>query len=88
MQTGQEQDQQHQAVLAAIVRQGQLPQGVSRQRGLDHGERDAGLVLHAGEERVGGIGFFGQEGVHATVEVGHDDTEGRGVAVVAVVATG
>lgn len=72
VQTRQEQDQQHQTVLPAVVGERQLRQPVPRERRRYHVQRGPGLLLHAREERIRGVEVvrFGEEGLDPVVEVG------------------
>lgn len=67
MQTREKENQEHETVFPAVVREGELREGILGEGCCENVERGAGLALDGGEEGVGGMGF-GEEGVYAEVE--------------------
>ena len=72
----EEEDEEDEAVFAAVVGEGEFGELVAGEGVFDDGEGGAGLVLGCGEEGVWGVGF-GEEGVHLVVAVGDYGWEGE-----------
>ena len=71
VQTGEEEDEEDEAVFSAVVGEGEFGEGVAVEGGGDDVKGDAGLGLHGGEEGVWGVGFR-EETMDFVVAVGDD----------------
>lgn len=69
VEAGEEEDEKHETVFAAVVGEGELVERVPVEGGGDDVEGGAGLMLDFGQEGVGWVGF-GEEGVDFGVAVG------------------
>lgn len=67
MQTCEKENKEHETVFPAVVREGELREGILGEGCCEDVEGSAGLALDGGKEGVGGMGF-GEEGVDASIE--------------------